>query len=93
MKKYRLDLGENRRTIERLPGYIRQRIKRALYAQADNPRPNAAKALEGELAGYYRLRVDRYRVIYTMNEEIVTVIIVRVAKRDDDTYKGLPIIA
>lgn len=90
MKKYRLDLGENRRVIERLPGYIRQRVKRAIYSLTENPKPPEAKALDGELIGYYRLRIDLYRVIYTIEEEIVTVVIVRVTKRDPDTYQGLP---
>lgn len=92
MKKYRLDLGENRRVIERLPGHIRQRVKRAIHSLTENPRPPEAKALDDELTGYYRLRIDLYRVIYTIQEEIVTVVIVRVTRRDDDTYKGLSII-
>lgn len=92
MKKYRLDLGDNRRIIERLPGYIRQRVKQAIYALTDNPRPKEAKALDGEQTGYYRLRIDLYRVIYTIEDDVVTVVIVRVARRDNDTYRGLPII-
>ena len=90
MNKYRLDLGENRQLIERLPGHMRQRVKRAIYALTDNPRPPEAKTLDGEQAGYYRLRIDLYRVIYTIQEEIITVVIVRVAKRDQATYIGLP---
>ncbi len=92
MKRYRLDLGENRRIIERLPGYIRQRVKRAISALTENPKPKEAKALDDEQTGYYRIRIDLYRVIYTIQEEIVTIVIVRVVKRDNDTYKGLPII-
>jgi mRNA interferase RelE/StbE len=90
MTKYRLDLGENRRIIERLPGNIRQRIKRAIYALAEKPQPEEAKVLDGELAGYYRLRIDRYRIIYTIQEELVTVVVVRVTQRNNETYKGLP---
>lgn len=92
MKKYRLDLGENRRVIDQLPGHIRQRIKRAIYSLTENPRPKEAKEMDGELTGYYRLRIDLYRVIYTIQEEIVTIIIVRVTRRDHDTYQGLPTI-
>ena len=92
MKKYRLDLGENRQVIERLPGHIRQRVKRAIYALIYNPRPKEAKALEGEQTGYYRLRIDMYRVIYTVEDEIVTVVIVKITKRGDDTYIDLPMI-
>lgn len=91
-KKYRLDLGDNRSILERLPGHIRQRIKKVIFALTDNPRPKAAKALDGELTGYYRIRIDLYRIIYDIQDEIVTIVIIRIAKRDNNTYKGLPAI-
>jgi len=91
-KKYRLDFGNTRPIIDRLPGYIRQRVKQTILALVDNPRPKGTKALTGDLAGYYRITLEQYRIIYLIHEEIVTIIIVRVAKRDNDTYKGLPTI-
>ena len=90
MKKYWLDFGENRPFIEQLPGHIRQRVKRAVLALASEPRPPEAKAMDGELVGLYRIRVDQYRIIYSIHEETITIVIVRVAKRDNATYKGLP---
>jgi mRNA interferase RelE/StbE len=55
-----------------------------IYRFADNPGPQDTKALDGEQTGYYRLRIDLYRVIYIIQEEMVTVIIVRVARRDQE---------
>jgi mRNA interferase RelE/StbE len=56
---------------------------------AINPRPVEAKALEDELAGLYRIRVDDYRIIYKIFDDIVVVEIVRVARRGPNTYVGL----
>lgn len=81
--------SEARKVLKRLPGNIRQRIARAIDALKDNPRPLNAKALEDELVGYWRLRVDNYRVIYTINEEMIVVEVVRVDQRDAQTYTGL----
>jgi mRNA interferase RelE/StbE len=37
----------------------------------------------------YRIRVGRFRVIYIINEEEKLVEVVRVSRRNEDTYKGL----
>jgi mRNA interferase RelE/StbE len=69
---------------------MRQRVRRTIAHLASNPRPETAKALYGELKGYYRIRVDAYRIIYTIDDEVVLVEVVRVAKRTPRTYDGLP---
>lgn len=76
--------------VEALPGHMRQRVRRTISQLANDPRPEAAKALYGELKGYYRIRIDAYRIIYTIHDEVVLVEIVRVAKRTPGTYDGLP---
>lgn len=75
--------------IDALPGNIRQRIRRAIAQLAENPRPDNTKALRGELKGYYRIRIDSYRVIYTIDDNVVVVEVVRVAKRSPRTYDHL----
>jgi mRNA-degrading endonuclease RelE of RelBE toxin-antitoxin system len=37
----------------------------------------------------YRLRVGRFRVVYEVRDEVLLVLIVRVAKRDEATYRNL----
>jgi len=89
--RYWLDIPSHvRRQIEALPNSIRPRVKKIVAALKDDPRPKAAKPLEDELAGYYRIKVETYRIIYTIHEDIVTVEIARVVKRDNRTYAGLP---
>jgi mRNA interferase RelE/StbE len=87
---YRLKLSkEVQHEIDRLPGNMRQRVRRSIAELAANPRPSAAKALEGDLTGYYRLRLDDYRIIYTIEDDVLIVTIIRVAKRTPRTYTGL----
>jgi mRNA interferase RelE/StbE len=93
MKKYQLRFAPGvLRSIDRLPGHIRQRVKRTIDSLRDEPIPKQALALKNRLTGYYRIRVDEYRIIYTVQDEIVTLEIAKVAKRDNDTYEDLPII-
>ena len=49
-----------------LPGHMRQRVKRAVRALADNPRPAGSKELDvPELEHEVRrLKLDKWRVVY-----------------------------
>jgi mRNA interferase RelE/StbE len=87
---YRLRLSRRvQADVDALPGHVRQRVRRTIALLAENPRPETAKALYGELKGYYRIRVDAYRIIYTIDDDIVVVEIVRVMKRSSHTYNDL----
>lgn len=72
-----------RRQIEALPNHVRPSVKKTIVALKDEPKPPEALAMTGELAGYYRIRVGIYRMVYTIHEQIVTVEVVRVAKRNN----------
>jgi mRNA interferase RelE/StbE len=67
--------------IEHLPGGVRRLIVRRILALADDTRPHGAQKLSGEEK--YRIRQGDYRVVYTIEDAIVTVTIVRVAHRSD----------
>lgn len=87
---YRLRIAKSvQRDIDRLPGNIRQRIRRGIAGLVHNPRPALAKAMEEELAGYYRLRVDNYRINYTIDDDVVLVEVIRVARRTPNAYDDL----
>ena len=75
--------------IERLPGNIRQRVKKTIAGLAFEPRPPNASELEDELAGFWRIKLEDHRIIYSIDDDIITVEIVRVAKRTPRTYVGL----
>ncbi|WP_230966935.1 type II toxin-antitoxin system RelE family toxin [Nostoc sp. NZL] len=44
------------------------------------------KALKGDYAGYYRYRIGDYRVIYSIDDEVVQVLVVAIAHRSE-VYK------
>ena len=76
--------------IKALPGNIRQRVRRAIGELADDPRPSLAKALGGEFdQELWRLRLDRWRVVYMISEADLIVDVLAVRKRPPYDYRDL----
>ena len=60
----------------------RQAIVRRIEALADNPRGVGCE----KLAGYddrYRVRQGRYRIFYSIDDEVLSVVVVKVGHRKD----------
>lgn len=88
--QYRLRIEhEAERQIERLPGHMRQRVKRTIAALTDNPRPATAKRMEPPHTDKWRLRLENYRIIYIIEDDVVLVTVIRVTKRSPSTYDDL----
>ena len=51
-------------------------------AALDNPR-STGRALVGELAGLWRWRIGDYRVVARIDDETITILVVRIAHRRD----------
>lgn len=62
-------------------------IAAAVDGLTTTPRPAGCKKLRD--TGLWRIRVGRYRVVYTVDEKTTLVTVVKVAIRSEDTYKGL----
>ena len=60
-------------------------ISKAIDELALNPRPHGYKKLVGQ-GKSYRIRVGNYRIIYSINDKIVTVLILQIDHRKD-AYK------
>ena len=58
-----------------------QRILKRIDRLADDPRPSGSEKLSGD--GKYRIRQGNYRILYTIEDDIVTVVIVKVGHRRD----------
>jgi mRNA interferase RelE/StbE len=81
--KYRIVfLPVARKEIIALPHDVQKRIDRKILSLADDPRPHDVKALHGG-KGLYRVRVGDYRIVYSVEDKIITVVIVRVRHRKD----------
>lgn len=70
------------RALEALPQADRTRLGRRIDALSTNPRPVGVKKLVGH-DNLYRLRSGPYRVIYTIEDRVVTVTVVRIGHRRD----------
>ena len=75
------------RRLDKLAEHDYEIIAEVISALEREPRPHGIKKLAE--SGLWRIRVGRYRVVYNINDEEHLVILVRVARRTEDTYKRL----
>lgn len=75
--------------IRELPGHVRQRVRRVVETLADNPTPPGAKELRGR-PGRYRIPLLRWRVIYRVEHDTRTVLVLTVRRKTSpQTYEGI----
>jgi len=67
--------------IEFLPKKVRQRVVNRIQALATGPRPAGCEKLSGE--DKYRVRQGAYRVVYSIDDEANTVLVVKVGHRKE----------
>ncbi len=78
--------------IKDLPGHIRQRVKQAIDALADEPYPAQSKVLETPPdfdVKACRLRLDQWRVVYLVTDAERLIDVVAVRKRPPFDYGDL----
>jgi mRNA interferase RelE/StbE len=68
--------------FQRLPREVQERIAPRIDALAADPRPHGVEKLEGE-DDFYRLRVGSYRVVYTIRDRLLLVLVLRMGHRRD----------
>ncbi len=73
--------------LDGLHGQDYEAAAKAVSALEQNPRPPKVKKLAE--SGLWRIRVGHYRIVYAIQDEEQLVIVVRVARRKEATYKGL----
>ncbi|HMT06296.1 MAG TPA: type II toxin-antitoxin system RelE/ParE family toxin [Solirubrobacterales bacterium] len=82
MSRYRIELRPAAlRSLRKVDPKARKRIQGAIALLADDPRPPNTKKLRGRDA--FRVRVGNYRIIYTVKDDILLVVIVALAHRRD----------
>ena len=74
------------RELDRLPDADFRRIDAAILNMCSNPKPFGVQKLKDRL---YRIRVGHWRVIYAVFDDSREVVVLRVARRDEQTYKFL----
>lgn len=68
--------------LRKLPRQEQQRIVRAILPLGDNPLPRGSRKLSG-YDDVFRLRVGRYRVLYSVGHRKLIVIILKIGHRRD----------
>ena len=80
---YEIIIGKDaEKSLDRIPRRTRTRILDALEDLRSEPRPHGCVKLEGA-DDLWRIRVGSYRVIYTIQDAELVVLVVRVAHRKD----------
>lgn len=75
--------------LARLPRPVQQRISKAINDLADNPRPSGCMPVKNAPKGTYRIRIGDYRVVYLVLDDRMVIVVVRVARRNEQTYRDL----
>ena len=75
----------------RLPRTDQQRLHDAMASLGANPRPQQAKRLSEWVkvfayAAQYRLRAGEYRILYDVDDQARTVVLLAVRRRSEKTY-------
>ena len=78
---YRTELKPSAaKALGELPRRDQERVRNKIDALGVEPRAHGSKALQGE-PGLLRVRVGDYRVIYTVEDDVLLVLVVRIAHR------------
>lgn len=87
MAGYSLFFKESvRKDLESIPKRDLQRIMERITSLADNPRPPGSEKLSGQEK--YRVRQGNYRIIYSIEESRLIVMVVKVGHRREVCRSG-----
>lgn len=82
MSRYRIELRPAAvRALRELDPPVARRLQAAIALLAEDPRPPASRQLRGRPA--WRVRVGDYRVIYTIEDDVLLVVVVTLGHRRD----------
>ena len=86
MAKYSIEIkGSAAKEIENLPKRELQTVLHKIHSLTENPRPHGYEKLSGQ--DKYRVRCGDYRVLYTIEDIVLIVCVVKVGHRKD-VYRG-----
>ena len=70
------------RQLKSLTNSVQKRIVKRLKSLRENPRPQGVKKLAGE-EDLYRIREGTYRIIYTIQDKELIVLVVKIGDRKE----------
>jgi mRNA interferase RelE/StbE len=82
MGKYKIEVKQSAaKELSKIPRKDLTRILAKISSLSDDPRPKGSLKLTNQEK--YRLRIGKYRMLYTIKDNILTVYVVKVAHRKD----------
>ena len=85
MPKYTVFVKKSvQKHLAKMPNEIADSLENAMLELEDNPRPFGYKKLKGRDA--YRIRFGNYRIIYEIEDKIITVCVTNIGHRKE-VYK------
>ncbi len=78
-----------KKSLDSLPKRDGDRIALVVKRLGDDPRPAGCAKIAGSSRNLFRIRVGQHRVVYEIRDRQLLVLVVRIAKRDEGTYRGL----
>lgn len=83
MAPRRLEISRTaEKQLRELPAPAQRRIVKAVLALPGDPHPQGARKLSGH-DDVFRIRVGVYRVIYSVADEVLVVIVLKIGHRKD----------
>ena len=73
--------------LDSIPGKDNEAIRKALHSLENEPKSHNVLKLTG--AELWRLRVGKFHLIYSVDDRNKRIIVVKVSKRDENTYKDI----
>ncbi len=84
---YKIDLPKRvSRQLDKIPNKDYPPVSKAIKSLEEIPRPSGCKKLHESL---YRIRIGDFRVVYWIDDKNRSIIITKVERRTERTYKRL----
>lgn len=80
-------MDDAERQLKKIQKHDRKRITEKIEALEVDPRPRGVKKIRG-MEKLYRIRVGDYRVVYLIQDDVLLVLVIIVARRKD-AYRNL----
>jgi len=87
-KKYTVEFSpSSSKYLKKLNKVTQNLLFKKIEDLQDNPLPNGVKKLSASI-GFYRIRVLDYRIIYSLNNSRLEILVIKIGHRSD-VYKRL----
>ncbi len=83
--KYQIQIADKiLKKLAKLPKMDKERIVETIDSLVEEPRPGGCKKLKGNRTPIrYRIRAGKYRIVYSVQDKVLLILVVEVGHRKD----------